>query len=68
MTLETAAANLGKKVLYHVQTSGCEPGCNCTEEAGVITSVNHRYVFVRYGDDGSSLATPAEFLTLAGEQ
>lgn len=56
MTLTEAAANVGAKVLYQAAAS--------PPEEGVITSVNERYVFVRYGSDGCSLATPAEYLTL----
>lgn len=59
MTLAEAAGHVGEKVLYQAAAS--------PPEEGVITSVNERYVFVRYGTDGCSLATPAEYLTLAGD-
>lgn len=55
MTIEEAAANIGRRVVYthpHGPT-----------EYGVITSVSERFAFVRYGDAVNSQATPVERLT-----
>jgi hypothetical protein len=41
VTLDEARASIGRKVLYRAMT--------WEEDAGVITSVNDAYVFVRYG-------------------
>ena len=61
MTLEEAAARIGDKVVYHQPHQ--EP------EEGVITSVNARYVFVRYGSQVTSAATcPEDLEPLAGER
>ena len=57
MTLDEAREHIGDKVTYHY------PGSDRTDE-GVITSVNHRFVFVRYGSDYGSQATAAERLEL----
>lgn len=62
MTGDQAAASIGRKVVYrppHVRED--EPG-----DEGVITSVNDVWVFVRYGADTHSKATPASRLTLVG--
>lgn len=56
MTLEEAHAHIGDGVVYS-PTQG-------HAEDGVITSVNQRFVFVRYGGDQHSKATAAEQLTL----
>lgn len=60
MDLATAAAHVGDGVVY-------DPGNGQPREDGVITSVNSRYVFVRYHGDTGSKATPAQALRLAGE-
>lgn len=55
-------ADVGRKVVYrapHVPTSE-------TGDEGVITSVTARWVFVRYGSDVGSKATPLELLDLVG--
>lgn len=57
MKLSDAAERIGQKVIY--SASRITP-----PEEGVITSVNHRYVFVRYGADVHSKATDADCLTL----
>lgn len=60
MTIEEARANVGQKVAYrahHLQPH--EPG-----QEGVITSVNDRWVFVRYGTEAVSQATAPEMLSL----
>lgn len=53
MTLEEAKNNIGKFVIY-TPFDGC---LDKEKEVGVITSVNERYVFVRYGDELHSKAT-----------
>lgn len=58
MTLAEAAAGVGRGVVYTPHHGG-------PKEDGVITSVNDRYVFVRYGARQGSSATEAadlEFL------
>jgi hypothetical protein len=50
---EDAAQNIGRKVVYRL---------GYRTEEGVITSVNSRYVFVRYGSDVHSKATLPQFL------
>jgi hypothetical protein len=60
MTLEEARAHTGRAVIYHPYAPDLDP-----VEEGVITSVNDRYVFVRYGSDKGSKATAPELLTLA---
>ena len=57
MTLDEAREHIGDKVTYRAPESAH------TDE-GVITSVNHRFVFVRYGSDYGSQATAAERLEL----
>lgn len=60
MTLVEARAHIGNKVVYrasHVKRT--EPG-----EEGVITSVNDRFVFVRYGPDTTAKATHPAMLDL----
>lgn len=62
MTLETARKRIGSAVVYRPR-----PG---VVEQGVITSVNDRYVFVRYGAQMTSQATsPSDIepLTPLGE-
>ena len=60
MTLEEAKQNIGRYVVYIPH-----PTCpNNQRELGVITSVNEKYVFVRYGNDVHSKATRAEDLML----
>jgi hypothetical protein len=55
MALDEAREHVGDTVVY--RNHGCA-------EVGEITSVNDRYVFVRYGDDASSKATDPSALTL----
>ena len=55
MTLDEARELVGLKVVY-------DGGPGALEE-GVVTSVNDRFVFVRYGSDVGSKATPPERLT-----
>lgn len=58
MTLVEAAERIGQKVVYRAPHGPfTEPG-----DEGVITSVNARYVFVRYGSDTGSKATEAAHL------
>lgn len=57
-TLTEARSRVGEKVVYrapHVSLN--EPG-----EEGVITSVGETFVYVRYGADVTSKATPVERL------
>lgn len=60
MTLEQARENIGNNVTYHPFVGRKAKDC----EYGVITSVNDRYVFVRYGSDRHSKATNPSDLTL----
>lgn len=55
MTLNEARGHLGNIVVRHT------PGG--AVEQGVITSVNARFVFVRYGTDTHSKATAAGMLS-----
>jgi len=59
MTIDEARNSIGAGVIYH-------PG-RTDAEAGVITSVNDHYVFVRYGSGGTSAATEPAALTLAAD-
>lgn len=59
LALDVARANIGHKVIY--QPAGQNLAAR---EVGVITSVTAHYVFVRYGADQHSKATPPEYLTL----
>jgi len=60
MTIEQARGNIGNGVVYRSGTPRAEDG--------VITSVNARFVFVRYGTQATSQATyPADLELLAGE-
>jgi hypothetical protein len=56
MTLQEAAENIGSKVIYRAEGVG--------SDVGVITSVNFRWVFVRYGRDAGSKATDPSALVL----
>jgi hypothetical protein len=61
MTLEEAANAVGRGVVYR-------PAGAYRSEDGVITSVNDRWVFVRYGvQDGSKATDPADLTLLATE-
>lgn len=60
MTLEEAREQIGCVVIYHA------PGTQLVE-SGVVTSVNNRYVFVRYGSDVGSMATNPADLRLMHE-
>lgn len=56
MTIEEAKE--GRQVTY-IPFEGCDPSLL---EYGVITSVNEKFVFVRYGSDVNSKATNPEDL------
>jgi len=56
MTIDDAKNNIGNKVIYE--------RAHCKAEYGVITSVNSRTVFVRYGTNVNSQGTDPEDLTL----
>jgi hypothetical protein len=56
MTLIEAMNNIGESVIY-------TPTVGPTEQ-GIITSVNHKNVFVRYGSHKHSQATRPEDLKL----
>jgi hypothetical protein len=58
MTLDEAREHIGHGVLY-------QPSGGFAAEQGVITSVNNRWVFVRYGIDGSRATDPALLSLLA---
>jgi hypothetical protein len=60
MTLQEAKDNIGKKVIY-TPFEGCD---SKDLKYGVITSVNSKYVFVRYGSDINSKATGADYIEL----
>lgn len=55
MTLDEAVEHIGRAVVYQSHDEA-------PVEQGYVTSVNHRYVFVRYGSDGQSKATRPEDL------
>jgi hypothetical protein len=59
MSLADARERIGAYVVYRSPGTG-------KSETGVITSVSDHFVFVRYGSQWSSEATPAECLTFAG--
>lgn len=60
MTLDEARESIGQGVIYLPRSrEGMEHA-----EAGVISSVNDHYVFVRYGSDRGTKATYPEDLTL----
>lgn len=54
-----AEADIGRRVIYH-------PARGHTVEEGVISSSNPAYVFIRYGADAGSKATPREALEWFG--
>lgn len=56
MTLAEAKHNIGRRVVY------CPENPHIPREFGVISSVNDRYVFVRYDKSGHSAATAPEDL------
>ncbi len=56
MTIEEAAANIGRAVIY-------QPTPEDTE-TGVITTTSATFVFVRYGTDQHSKATSPHLLGL----
>ena len=72
MTLEQARENVGRSVTYARYDAGPRIVLNVGElgqpsagpESGVITSVNSRYVFVRYGAELHAKATDPADLTL----
>lgn len=55
MTVEEARANIGRRVIYWDRGR---------VETGVIVDASSLYVFVRYGDDVGTKATPPELLAL----
>ena len=60
MTLKQAENHIGRKVVYKPFL-----GCDMDDwEYGVITSVNSKYVFVRYGSAVSAKATDPNDLEL----
>lgn len=60
MTLEQARAAVGRLVVYRPDPN------RFAHEEGVITSVNDRWVFVRYGTQQTSQATDPRHLEPAG--
>lgn len=63
MTLNEASKGIGRKVIY-TPFDGCLFG---DLEYGVITSVNSKNVFVRYGTDVNSKSTDPNDLKFEGE-
>ena len=59
MNLDEARARIGQLVVYRAPHLGPDE----RGDEGVITSVSSAYVFVRYGSQQTSAATPAECLT-----
>jgi len=59
MTLDEAGGCTGREVLWLPPGGSAE-----SAEAGVITSVGHRWVFVRFGSGGTSAACDPADLTL----
>lgn len=60
MTIQECKENVGRNVTY-IPFEGCDSKLH---EYGVITSVNDRYAFVRYGSDVNSKATNPSDLRL----
>lgn len=60
MTIQECKENVGRNVTY-IPFEGCDSKLH---EYGVITSVNDRYAFVRYGSDVNSKATDPSDLRL----
>jgi hypothetical protein len=60
MTLQECKENVGRRVTY-IPFEGCDPSLH---EYGVITSVNEKNCFVRYGSDINSKATSPEDLLI----
>lgn len=60
MTLEECKNNIGRRVEY-IPFEGCDKSLY---ESGIITSVNSKYCFVRYGSDINSKATRPEDLRI----
>lgn len=52
MSIEDAADNIGRVVVYRGHSFGNQSG-----QQGIITSVNATYVFVRYAGNQTSQAT-----------
>ena len=71
LTREQAEASIGLKVVYRapdITSDGYGPaGYSVRTEEGVITSVNDRGAFVRYGSDTGSKHTLFEQLTLVSK-
>lgn len=64
MNIAEAREHIGEGVVYRPMRPGPGGGLLSQLEDGVITSVNDRYVFVRYAGDQQSKATDPEALTL----
>lgn len=65
MTLEQARAAIGRLVTYARRDDPTDPArITAGPEYGTITSVNARYVFVRYGNSPTGKATDPADLTL----
>lgn len=60
MNLQEAADAVGRPVVYYAPHGGAT-------ETGIITSVNERWVLVRYRGDSHSKATDPNHLNLIGE-
>lgn len=70
MTLDDARSNIGNAVVYLPDDPmGWRATSQLRAEQGVITSVNDRFVFVRYGSDvGSKSPRPENLRLLGGDQ
>ncbi len=55
MTLDEARQHIGNAVVYR-------PYPDAAPQQGIVTSVNDYFVFVRYGSDTHSKATPPGML------
>lgn len=65
ITLDQAAARIGDRVIYH---DGHAPYPASPGEEGVITSVSDRFVFVRYGNGMTGVATDPDGLEFAAPE
>jgi hypothetical protein len=67
MTLPEAALHRGAQVIWHPRARGCEPGCTCSVQRGVIDGVSSKYVFVLL-PDRIAKCDPADLTLAGGEQ
>ena len=60
MTLQECKKNIGRYVTY-IPFDGCDKSLY---ERGIITNINKKYAFVRYGNDCASKSTNPNDLIL----